>query len=255
MQLVRYMTNDGPRFGTVTGAEVRQFRDSPFDGPPVESGVTHRLEDLRLMAPTAPSKIVLLSKNYHETIRNLGLEPPDEPLIFLKPPTTVVGPEDAIRIPDGVGEVTCETELAVVIGRACQGVPVERVDECILGYTILNDVSAKEIVKREVQFTRAKGYDTFAPMGPCVVDDVDPDALGIRSSLNGEVVTDSNTSDMIFSAREVVSFVSRCMTLLPGDVVSTGASGAARPVLRAGDRLELEVDGIGTLRNHVVGSP
>lgn len=250
MILARFSTLDGPRFGLVEDAAIRELRRSPFDGPVEPWGPPLALADVHVLAPCVPSKFVLASTNYGEVLRQFGKPRPDEPIIFVKPSTSGIGPGEPIRIPPGTAHVTHEPELAVIIGRPCSRVAPAEVDDYILGYTCLNDLSARDIQDREVHMTRAKGFDTFAPFGPFVVTGVDTARLGIRSYVNGEVVLETTTEDMIFGVAELVSFISGCMTLLPGDVISTGASGVG-PV-RAGDVVEIEVDGVGRLTNLVV---
>ncbi len=248
--LARFMANEGPRYGLVTGDQVVEVRQNPFESPPEPWGPPHRLNALRLLAPCSPSKIVCVSGSYREIIKAFNKPFPKEPLIFLKPPTAVIGPEEAIVWPADANELTHEPELALVIGRPCRKVSPEEAGRCILGYTCHNDVSAWDVLQREVQFTRCKGYDTFAPLGPFIVDGVDPNNLGIRSYVNGEKVLESSTSDMVFSVSEMVSFISRWMTLWPGDVIATGASGVGP--LSPGDVVEIEIDGVGRLANRVV---
>lgn len=250
MILARYMTSDGPCYGLVEGDEIVELRGSPFGGPVEPWGRVQRLEDVRLLAPCTPSKVVCASTNYGEVLRMFDKPTPEEPIIFIKPGTAVIGPGEAIRIPPGTSRVTHEPELAVVIGRPCSAIPADRIFDYILGYTCSNDLSARDIQDREVHMTRAKGFDTFCPVGPVIVTELETGDLGIRSYVNGEKCLETTTADMIFSVAELVSFASQCMTLLPGDVVSTGASGVgpARP----GDVVEIEVDGIGRLANPVV---
>lgn len=250
MILARFTTYEGPRYGVVEGAEVIELRGSPFDGPVEPWGPTYVLEDVRLLAPCTPSKVVLASTNYWEVLRLFDKPKPDEPILFLKPSTAVIGPGEPIRIPAGTERVTHEPELAVVIGKPCARVAPADVAAYILGYTCLNDLSARDIQDREVHMTRAKAFDSFCPIGPVIVTDLRVAGLGIRSFVNGELALETTTDDMVFGVEELVSFCSHCMTLLPGDVIATGASGVgpARP----GDFVEIEVDGIGRLGNPVV---
>lgn len=253
MILARYATNDGPRYGLVHGDDVTELRGDPFAGPLAPDaawGPTRRLADVRLLAPCTPSKVVLASTNYGEVLRMFDKPAPEEPILFVKPSTAVIGPGEAIQIPPGTSKVTHEPELAVVIGRPCSAIPPEHVRDFILGYTCLNDLSARDIQDREVHMTRAKGFDTFCPVGPFIVTELDPADLRIRSYVNGEVCLETRTSDMIFGVEELVSFASHCMTLLPGDVVSTGASGVGPT--RPGELVEIEVEGVGRLGNPVV---
>jgi 2-keto-4-pentenoate hydratase/2-oxohepta-3-ene-1,7-dioic acid hydratase in catechol pathway len=251
MRLCRFMSSDGPRWAVVDGEEAVETRWSPFEGPFDAWGPRHRLADLRLLAPCTPTKVVCASGTYMQVIRDMNKKMPEEPLLFLKPPSAVIGPGDNIRWPGDTEDLTHEPELAVVIGRPCRDVGPDSIDEYILGYTCANDVSAWDVLQREVHFTRSKGYDTFCPVGPFVVKEpgLDPDDLGIRSYVNGEVALETRTDDMVFKVRDLVSFCSRCMTLQPGDVISTGASGVGH--VSAGDRVEVEIDGVGRLTNHV----
>lgn len=255
MRLVRFAPADGgiPRFALVEGDSAVECTD-PFagDGPsPQPGGATLRLADLRLLAPCEPSKVVCASGTYRAVILELKKAWPTEPVVFLKPSTAVIGHGDAIHWPADASELTHEPELAVVMGRRARNVPLEEIDGYILGYTCANDVTAWDILQRVTHFTRPKAYDTFCPVGPAVVKDegFDPADAGIRSFVNGEAALDTRTSDMVFTAQEIVSFCSRVMTLLPGDVISTGACGVGQ--VRAGDRVEIEIDGVGRLGNTV----
>ena len=255
MRLIRFAPADGgiPRFALVEGDTAIECSD-PFAGAtpsPQSGGATHRLTDLQLLAPCEPSKIVRASGTYRAVILEMKKAWPTEPVIFLKPSTAVIGHGDAIRWPADAGELTHEPELAVVISRRARNVPIEAIDDYILGYTCANDVTAWDILQRVTHFTRPKAYDTFCPVGPSIVkgEGFNPGDAGIRSFVNGTVALDTRTSDMVFTAQEIVSFCSRVMTLLPGDVVSTGACGVGQVL--AGDRVEIEIDGIGRLGNTV----
>jgi 2-keto-4-pentenoate hydratase/2-oxohepta-3-ene-1,7-dioic acid hydratase in catechol pathway len=250
MRLVRFQSNTGPRYAAVDGDVATELRASPFEGAVELWGPVHHLTDLRLLAPCAPSKIVCVSGSYREIIKAFNKPFPKEPLIFFKPPTAVIGPDEAIVWPDDVEDLTHEPELAVVMGRPCRGADPAEAERCILGYTCHNDVSAWDVLQREVQFGRCKGYDTFAPLGPFIVSGLDPDNLGIRSYVNGARALETTTGDMVFRVRETVSFISRWLTLYPGDVICTGASGVGH--LQPGDRVDIEIDGIGRLSNPVV---
>jgi 2-keto-4-pentenoate hydratase/2-oxohepta-3-ene-1,7-dioic acid hydratase in catechol pathway len=255
MRLVRFAPAGGgaPCFALVEGDRAVECSD-PFAGsgaPPVPTGPEHDLASLRLLPPSAPSKIVCASGTYRAVILEMKKAWPTEPVVFLKPSTALIGHGDAIRWPAGVGELTHEPELAVVISKRATAVAPAEIDSHILGYTCANDVSAWDVLQRVTHFTRPKGYDTFCPVGPVVVkgEGFDPDDAGIRSWVNGERVLDTRTSDMVFPLRELVSFCSHVMTLLPGDVISTGACGVGQ--LAAGDLVEIEIDGIGRLGNRV----
>jgi len=210
------------------------------------------MDDARLLAPVIPrSKVLGIGRNYAAHAAELGNEVPAEPLVFLKPNTSVVGPGDPIVLPAQSREVHHEGELAVVIGRLCKDVPVERVHEVVLGYTAANDVTARDLQRSDGQWWRAKGFDSACPLGPYLVTDLDPADLRVTTRLDGETVQDGRTSQMVFDVAAIVAFVSSAMTLLPGDVILTGTPEGVGP-MEAGQRVEVEVEGIGVLSNPVV---
>jgi 2-keto-4-pentenoate hydratase/2-oxohepta-3-ene-1,7-dioic acid hydratase in catechol pathway len=176
---------------------------------------------------------------------------PDEPLIFLKPPTAVIGPGDLIVLPPGAGRVDHEAELGIVIGRLARHVPADRAHEVILGLTCVNDVTARDLQKRDVQYTRAKGFDTFAPIGPCIAVGLDDSALAVEGWVNGQRRQASSTRELIFPVATLIEFVTGVMTLLPGDIISTGTPPGVGP-LAAGDRVTIKVEGVGELTNEVI---
>lgn len=261
MRLVRFAPAGGgaPRFALVDGPGPDTLAvecSDPFAGDgappaPLPGATPVPLASLCLLAPSAPTKVVCASGTYNAVIVAMNKARPTEPVLFLKPSTAVTGPGTSIVWPRGVEELTLEPELAVVISKRATDVPVEQIDGHILGYTCANDVSAWDVLQRVTHFTRPKAHDTFCPVGPVVVkgEGFDPDDAGIRSWVNGRLDLDTRTSDMVFTVREIVSFCSRIMTLLPGDVVSTGACGVGH--LAAGDLVEIEIDGIGRLGNTV----
>jgi 2-keto-4-pentenoate hydratase/2-oxohepta-3-ene-1,7-dioic acid hydratase in catechol pathway len=204
-----------------------------------------------LLPPVLPSKIVAVGVNYRNHAEELGMPLPDEPILFLKPPTAVVGPDDPIVYPSLSRRVDYEGELAVVIKRRCHHVTPERAREVILGYTCLNDVTARDLQRRDGQWTRAKSFDTFAPLGPCITTGIDPNAVEVETFLNGERRQASSTKMFIFPVEDVVAYASQAMTLLPGDVIATGTPGGVGP-MRPGDTVEVRIEGIGALRNSVV---
>ena len=198
--------------------------------------VRHKLEDVRLLAPIIPrSKVIGVGRNFAEHARELGNEVPQQPLLFLKPNTSVVGPNDPIVLPEFSDEVSYEAELCVVIGRICKDVPEERADDVIFGYTCGNDLTARDVQKTDLQWARAKGFDTSAPLGPWIETELDPEDLSIKGWLNGELRQDGSTNQMIRGVRELVSIVSSAFTLLPGDVIMTGTP-AGVDLVQAGDR-------------------
>jgi 2-keto-4-pentenoate hydratase/2-oxohepta-3-ene-1,7-dioic acid hydratase in catechol pathway len=218
----------------------------------ISGGKEYDLEEVELLAPSEPSKVVCVGLNYVEHAKELKMDLPSEPIIFLKPPTAMIGSGADIVMPPSSSQVDYEGELAVVIKKRCRNVPVGRADEYILGYANFNDVTARDLQRRDGQWTRAKSFDTFAPMGPYVVD-LDPSALKIQTRVNGVVRQKSSTSDLIFPVQELIGFVSEIMTLLPGDVIATGTPPGVGS-LSAGDVVEVEIEGLGVLKNGVVKS-
>lgn len=200
--------------------------------------------------PQQPTKIVLVGLNYTDHAAELGMPLPAEPILFLKPPTALVGPEEAIIYPAQAQRVDYEAELAVVMNDPCKNVEPEDVLEHVAGFTCLNDVTARDLQKKDVQWTRAKSFDTFCPVGPRLVKEIEPNNVRIQSYLNGERRQDSSTANFIFRVEELVSFVSHVMTLQPGDIIATGTPGGIGAMLR-GDTIEIKIEGIGTLRNYV----
>jgi 2-keto-4-pentenoate hydratase/2-oxohepta-3-ene-1,7-dioic acid hydratase in catechol pathway len=198
-----------------------------------------------------PTKIICIGRNYADHAKELGNEvPPSEPLIFLKPPSAVIPPEAAIVRPPQSQRVDFEGELAIVIARKAKDVSRAQWRDYVLGFTCANDVTARDLQKKDVQFTRGKSFDTFCPVGPVIETDLDPSALRIVTRVNGEVKQDGNTRDMIFKCDVIIEFITSVMTLCPGDVILTGTPAGVGP-LNSGDVVEVEIEGIGTLRNHV----
>lgn len=256
MKLCRFESSGKVLYGVIEGKSVFELDSDPFSGSFTPSrdlmmSKGHDLEKVRLLAPAVPTKIVAIGLNYKAHAAEFGKPLPEEPMIFMKPSTAVIGPEDEIIYPAHMSHrVDYEGELAIVIGKAAKEVHARDASEFILGYTCMNDVTARDLQKKDVQYIRAKGFDTFAPMGPCISTDLDPLDASIKTRLNGELKQDTSTRDMIFNAFEIVSFVSHVMTLLPGDVIATGTpSGVGK--MRPGDTVEVEIEGIGVLRNTV----
>ncbi len=252
MRFVRVMipNTETPVYGVLEGTQVALFRGLPW-GEPDFVGVAVELDELKILAPTIPSKIVCVGKNYAEHAAEMNSSVPDEPVIFLKPNTSVIADEDSIVLPPQSNEVHYEAELAVVIGAVAKDVPVERAGEVIFGYTIANDVTARDLQAKDKQWTRAKGFDTFCPLGPWIETELDPTALAISLEVNDEVKQDSNTKEMIRGVYEMVSWISQVMTLIPGDVILTGTPAGVGPIV-AGDTVSVTIQGIGTLTNPVV---
>lgn len=240
------------------GAAPDALTVAAIDGHPF-AGITftgHRwaLPDVRLLSPVLPSKVVAIGKNYAEHAAEMVTgddpTPPAQPLIFLKPSTSVIGTGDAIRLPADSDEVHFEGELAVVIGRPAKDVTPERAFEVVLGYTAANDVSARDLQRSDGQWTRAKGFDSFCPLGPWIETVVDPTDLRLRTSVNGVLKQDGRTSDLVHAIPTLIAYVTRVMTLLPGDVILTGTPAGVGPIVD-GDTVSVEIEGIGTLSNSV----
>ena len=245
-------SEDGGRTAGLSVAEISGHPFGPVTEAPKLTGARYPIEDVRLLAPVLPSKIVAIGRNYAEHARELGNEVPAEPLIFLKPSTSVVGPGDAIVRPVQLSaRVDFEGELAIVFGRLCRDVPPARVPEVIFGYTCANDVTARDLQTKDGQWTRAKGFDTFCPIGPWIETGLDPADVQLTTMVNGEVKQDSRTSLLIHDIATLVSYVTAVMTMLPGDVLLTGTPAGVGPVV-AGDSVSVSVEGIGVLTNRVV---
>ncbi len=266
MRIARFTAGEEPLYGVVTG-DVDSFGQPADDtvvvelsGDPMYVGMKptqteHRLSDVRLLAPVIPrSKVVAIGRNYAAHAAELGNEVPEEPLMFLKPNTSVIGPGDPIFYPRQTQNLHFEGELAVVIGRICRDIPPEQATDVIYGYTIGNDVTARDLQKKDVQFTRAKGFDSFCPLGPWIETDLDPqdfaDGVAVQTFLNGDVKQDGSTKDLIFDIPTLVAHVTSVMTLLPGDVILTGTPAGVGP-MEVGDEVEVSIARIGSLTNRV----
>lgn len=252
MRIARYEYDGRSRYGLadLDSGKVREIAGEPFDR--VETtGDARRLEEVRLLPPVVPGKIVAVGLNYKDHARELGMKIPEEPLLFLKAPSALNGPEGEIVYPPQSRRVDYEAELAVVIGRVAKNVKEKDAAAHILGYTCINDVTARDLQVKDVQFARAKGFDTFAPLGPWIVTDFDPTEASVRCLVNGEVRQDGNTREMGASVYRLVEYISSVMTLFPGDVIATGTPPGIGS-LRVGDIVTVEVGGIGALTNRVV---
>lgn len=252
MRIVRVSVPDldHPVFGVLNGDQVGLLRGHPY-GDLDPSGITIELDKVKLLSPVLPSKVVCVGKNYADHAAEMGGEVPAEPVIFIKPSTTVIGDEAAIVLPPQSTNVHHEVELAIVISHLCKDVAVERASEVILGYTIANDVTARDLQNSDGQWTRAKSFDTFCPLGPWIETELDPTGLNLSCEVNDEVRQSGNTRDLVRSAHEMVAFISSVMTLLPGDVILTGTPAGVGPIV-AGDLVTATIEGIGTLSNSVV---
>jgi 2-keto-4-pentenoate hydratase/2-oxohepta-3-ene-1,7-dioic acid hydratase in catechol pathway len=252
MRLVRFRFGDRIATGALDDGsdDIRILRGTFFEDP-IPTGEVVSLDDVRLLAPVLPSKLVCVGKNYAAHAAEFGMEVPEEPLLFLKPSTAVIGPGDPIQLLPISNRVDYEGELAVVIGRLARGVRAEEAYRYILGYTCANDVTLRDLQRTDDQWARAKGFDGSCPLGPWVETTLDPNDVRVETRLNGEVRQAGQTSDMVFGVATLLEYITEFMTLLPGDVILTGTpEGVGR--LEAGDIVEVEVDDLGTLSNTVV---
>ncbi|KJK51328.1 2-hydroxyhepta-2,4-diene-1,7-dioate isomerase [Lentzea aerocolonigenes] len=249
MRIARVAHPQGVAFVAVHGEEAAEIAEHPF-GTPTFTGRKWPLADVRLLAPILPTKIIGIGRNYADHAAELGNEVPAEPLVFLKPNTSVIGPNVEIKIPAASQRVDFEGELAVIIGQPCREVPKAKAMSVVMGYTIANDVTARDLQKKDVQFTRAKGFDTFCPMGPFIETEFDPSDVRVVTELDGEVKQDGRTSLMVHDIPALIEYVSGVMTLLPGDVILTGTPAGVGP-MAAGQTVSVTVDGLGTLTNPV----
>ena len=237
-------------YGVLDGKSVKVMSKTPFHTI-LLTGETFPPEIVRLLVPCSPTKIVALGVNYRSHAQEMDSQLPKNPLVFLKPPTAVIGPEDKIVYPPSSKQVDYEGELGVVIGKKAKGITQEQAKDYILGYTCLNDVTARDLQKSDGQWTRAKSFDTFAPIGPCIETELDDTNTDIETYLNGRLVQKGNTRDLVFGVPELVSFVSHVMTLLPGDIIATGTPAGVGP-MQPGDTVEIKIGGIGSLRNYII---
>lgn len=256
MRLGRIASPDGVAFVVIEGdpnsdAVCREIAEQYLSRNPTFTGRSWPLADVRLLAPILASKVICMGKNYAAHAREMGGEPPEDPVIFLKPNTAIIGPNVAIQLPADANPVHHEGELVIVIERPCKDVPAAKAAEVILGYTIANDVSARDQQKKDGQWMRAKGHDTFCPVGPWIETAVDPANLDLRTEVNGEVRQHSNTSLLLHDVGAIIEWASAVMTLLPGDLILTGTPEGVGPI-EDGDTVSVTIDGIGTLSNPVV---
>jgi 2-keto-4-pentenoate hydratase/2-oxohepta-3-ene-1,7-dioic acid hydratase in catechol pathway len=260
LKIVRFKYRDQSRYGVLEGNAIHGYRGGPFTKPDknyvtfVPDGLTYDLDKAKLLPPCQATKVVCLGVNYRHHADELKMALPELPLLFLKPSSAIIGPDDKIVLPRNAERIDYECELAVVIGKTAKNVAEERFADYVLGYTCFNDVTDRVAQSKDGQWTRAKGYDTFAPVGPWIDTKISPFNLTIETLVNGEVRQSGNTSDLIFGIPRLVSFISSIMTLLPGDIIATGTPHGVGP-LKAGDTVEIRIEGLGTLRNSVVAAP
>ncbi|WP_076004199.1 fumarylacetoacetate hydrolase family protein [Dehalogenimonas formicexedens] len=251
MKIARFSTPDGSEsYGVIDGKNILGINGTPYKSLDY-SGAVYPLHSVKLLAPCAPSKIVCLGVNYHGHAREMGHTLPTAPLIFLKPSTTVIGPEEGIIYPPMSQRVDYEAELAVVIKKSGWRISRENALSHVLGYTCFNDITARDLQKIDGQWTRAKGFDSFASIGPWIETEADPGNLIVETYLNDERKQQGNTSDLIYPVDYLIHFISHVMTLLPGDVIATGTPSGIGP-MQVGDTVEIRISGIGSLKNRVI---
>jgi 2-keto-4-pentenoate hydratase/2-oxohepta-3-ene-1,7-dioic acid hydratase in catechol pathway len=250
VKIYRFLHAGQPSLGVADGDRIVRYSgaNAMTLGDATSESIT--LADAELLAPVMPSKIVAVGRNYAEHAKELGNEAPSEPIIFLKPPSAVLDPNGTIVRPPQSQRVDFEGELAIVIGKTARNIRRDDWRSVVLGFTCANDVTARDLQKKDIQFTRGKSFDTFLPLGPCIETDLDPAALSLRTRVNGDTKQDGNTRDMVFDCGTIIEFITSVMTLNPGDVILTGTPSGVGP-LNAGDRVEVEVEGIGVLANVV----
>ena len=250
MKIVCFTTGNKVRYGILNGESIQGIEDKPYRYIK-HSDCYYQLSEVKLLSPCTPSKIVALGLNYHSHAKELNTPLPNAPLIFLKPSTAVIGLDDNIIYPSASARVDYEGELGVVIKKPVWRVPVEKALDYVLGYTCFNDITARDLQQKDRQWTRAKSFDTFAAVGPCIETELDAGNVNLTTYLNGKVKQQGNTSDLIYSVPELINFISHVMTLLPGDIIATGTPSGIGPMY-PGDTVEIKIESIGTLRNHVV---
>lgn len=254
MKILRFQKDNNEAVGILKNRMVYEVssesRIVPQIGSCPELGNSHSLDEVKILPPVYPSKVVCVGLNYRDHAKELDMELPDEPVLFLKPPTTVIGHDEAIIYPPESRQVDYEAELAVVVGQTAHKILPEDVPEFIAGYSVLNDVTARDLQQKDGQWTRAKSFDTFCPLGPWMETEMDSANQKISMHVNGELRQDSNTRNMIFPVEELFSFISHIMTLNPGDVIATGTPPGVGQ-LQVGDVAEATVEGVGTLSNPV----
>jgi len=250
MKYLRFFQNGNIRYGLIEKDNIiREVVGDIFNNYKIKKN-TYSLSEITFLPPCVPTKIIAVGLNYFDHANEVQMKIPDEPLIFMKPPSTLIAHNDNIIYPKMSKQLDYEAELAVIIKNRIKNIEPEDVSNNILGYTCFNDVTARDLQKKDGQWTRAKSFDTFAPIGPFISTDLNPNNLQIKLYKNGQLMQNSSTSNMIFKVDEIVSFISKIMTLFPGDIIATGTPlGVGQ--LEAGDKVEVEIKGIGILRNTV----
>jgi len=252
MKICRFSdSNKNIRYGIIEDdGSICEIAGTPFEDI-TKTKIAHSTYTVKLLSPCAPSKIVAVGLNYRDHAQEMKKAIPEDPMLFIKPSSSVIGDKENIIFPKHMSErVDFEGELAVVMGKQARDVEPSDALDYVLGYTCLNDVTARDLQSKDIQFTRAKGFDTFSPIGPWIETSLDPTNLEIKTYLNGNLMQHSNTSNLIFSVPILISFISKVMTLYPGDIISTGTPGGIAP-MQVGDKIVVEIEGIGTLTNYI----
>jgi 2-keto-4-pentenoate hydratase/2-oxohepta-3-ene-1,7-dioic acid hydratase in catechol pathway len=250
VKIVRFRAGGKTRYGVLEGTRIVEYAGTPY-GTFKKARKRYALRQTVLLAPVVPTKIVGVGLNYRDHAEEMSLPLPAEPNIFFKALSALCGPDDPIVFPPQAQQVDYEGELGVVIRKRCRNVPAERAREYILGYTCVNDVTARDLQRRDGQSSRAKSFDSFCPVGPCITTDIDPNSVQIEAWLNGERRQASTTKHLVFPVEDLVARISAVMTLLPGDLIATGTPAGVGP-MQPGDRVEVRIEGIGSLRNPIV---
>lgn len=256
MKIIEFLKGNETKTGVLERNKITELSCSTLEGmnskniDKIKKDMIYNVEDLEIMPPVSPSKVVCVGLNYKDHAAELNMELPEEPIIFIKPSTSVVGHLDSVIYPTSSSQVDFEGELGIVISKEAKNVKSEDAADFIGGYTAINDVTARDLQRKDSQWTRAKSFDTFCPIGPCIETDLDPMNQNISLKLNGEIKQTSNTKNMIFNVYELVEFISDIMTLKPGDVIATGTPPGVGP-MNIGDTVEVEIEGIGVLKNFI----
>ncbi len=257
LKIARFSYSGKTKYGVVDNQTIRGYRGNPFANPETgkvyfsADGTRYKLGEVKLLAPCEPSKIVCLGLNYRKHIEEIGFKCPENPILFLKPPSSILNPDEYIIKPKSAkGRIDYEGEVGVVISKKAKDVPEKSALDYILGYTCVNDVTDRDAQQKDGQWTRAKGFDTFCPIGPWIETEGNPGRMEVKTLLNGQIRQNSDTSFLIFKIPYLIAFISEVMTLMPGDVIATGTPEGIGPV-NSGDTIEIKVEGVGTIRNFV----
>lgn len=251
MKFLRFFANNKEKFGYLEGNKIVELKENFLINPTDRTGNQFSLEEVKLLAPVKPGKVVAIGLNYVKHAEEVNKPLPEEPMIFMVSNTAIIGPDEEIRLHDQEHETHFEAELVVVIGKEAKGVKQEDALEYVFGYTCGNDISDRYLQRRDVQYTRAKSFDTYKPLGPVIETELNPNQLDITLRQNGVVKQQANTNDFVFGVEELIEAITSVMTLYPGDVIYTGTPSGVGPI-QPGDKLEIEIEGIGVLSNHVV---